>query len=173
MLRRLLNIAFVVCLVECVALMGMWVRSYRYYDVAGGLIFPNQSLGINSLPGKLLFTQGPTDPKRGKRSVVSEGSEPAAPSKESPWFLFSRKYPQPQPSGGWRPFYVFLFPDARTNWVLQLSYWLLVLVSGSLAIFLKPRWPWRFNLRTLFIATTLLAVVLGMIAWLDRAWIGK
>jgi hypothetical protein len=62
------------------------------------------------------------------------------------------------------------------------------------------RWPWRFNLRTLFIvttmlgvflgmivgldkfgfgirsvffATTILAVVLGMIAWLDRAWIGK
>jgi hypothetical protein len=34
-------------------------------------------------------------------------------------------------------------------------------------------WPWRFNLRTLFIATTFLAVVLGMIAWLDRAWIGK
>ena len=28
------------------------------------------------------------------------------------------------------------------------------------------------NLRSLFIATTFLAVVLGMIAWLDRAWIG-
>ena len=34
-------------------------------------------------------------------------------------------------------------------------------------------WPWRFTLRSLFIATTFLAVVLGMIAWLDRAWIGK
>src|SRR5450432_2031793 len=32
MLRRLLNIASIVCLVLCVALMGMWVRSYqRYY----------------------------------------------------------------------------------------------------------------------------------------------
>ena len=28
MLRRLLNIASIVCLVLCVALMGMWVRSY-------------------------------------------------------------------------------------------------------------------------------------------------
>jgi hypothetical protein len=27
--------------------------------------------------------------------------------------------------------------------------------------------------RSLFIATTFLGVVLGMIAWLDRAWIGK
>jgi hypothetical protein len=35
------------------------------------------------------------------------------------------------------------------------------------------RWPLRFNLRSLFIATTFLAVVLGLIAWLDRAWIGK
>jgi hypothetical protein len=38
---------------------------------------------------------------------------------------------------------------------------------------LEAPWPWRFNLRSLFIATTFLAVVLGMIAWLDRAWIGK
>ena len=35
------------------------------------------------------------------------------------------------------------------------------------------RWPLRFTLRSLFIATTFLAVALGMIAWLDRAWIGK
>ena len=28
--RRLLNIASIVCLVLCVALMGMWVRSYYY-----------------------------------------------------------------------------------------------------------------------------------------------
>jgi hypothetical protein len=49
----------------------------------------------------------------------------------------------------------------------------LVLTSGSLAMALRLRWPPRFTLRTLFIATTFLAIVLGMIAWLDRAWIGK
>jgi hypothetical protein len=32
---------------------------------------------------------------------------------------------------------------------------------------------WQFTLRDLLIATTFLAVVLGMIAWLDRAWIGQ
>ena len=37
----------------------------------------------------------------------------------------------------------------------------------------KREGPWRFSLRTMLIATTLVAVVLGMIAWLDRAWIGK
>jgi hypothetical protein len=48
-----------------------------------------------------------------------------------------------------------------------------VLASGSLAIAFQFRWPLRFNLRSLFIATTLIALVLGMSAWLDRAWIGK
>jgi hypothetical protein len=35
-----------------------------------------------------------------------------------------------------------------------------------------PGYRIRFTLRSLFIATTLLAVVLGMSVWLDRAWIG-
>jgi hypothetical protein len=37
----------------------------------------------------------------------------------------------------------------------------------------RLRWSPRFFVRSLFIATTFLAVVIGMIAWLDRAWIGK
>jgi hypothetical protein len=57
---------------------------------------------------------------------------------------------------------------------LTLPYWFLVLVSGSLAMVFRMPWPpWRFDLRSLFILTTFLAVVLGMSAWLDRAWIGK
>ena len=57
--------------------------------------------------------------------------------------------------------------------LVGLPYWFLVLTTGSLAMAFQLRWPIRFNLCSLFIATTLLAVVLGMIAWLDRAWIGK
>jgi hypothetical protein len=38
----------------------------------------------------------------------------------------------------------------------------------------RLRWPpLRFTLRSLFIATTFLAVVSGMIAWLDHGWIGR
>ena len=84
MRRRLLNIASVVCLVLCVALMGMWARSYA-----------------------------------------------------------------------------------------SLSYSSLVLTSSGAAFLFQLRLPLQFGLRTLFMATTFLAVVLGMIAWLDRAWIGK
>jgi hypothetical protein len=52
-------------------------------------------------------------------------------------------------------------------------HWFVTLVIGSLAILLRIRWSPRFTLRSLFVATTLLAVVLGMITWLDRGWIGK
>ena len=174
MLRRLLNIVSIVSLVLCVALMGMWVRSYFWLDSVGGLIFPNQFLGVQSVLGKLVFIQQPIDPNRGKQSVVSQGSGSADASKDSPWFLSSMKYPVPQHPSGWRrPFYLKLFPDSRANLLLEASIWFLVLISGSLAMALRMRWPPRFNLRSLFIATTFLAVVLGMMAWLDRAWIGK
>jgi hypothetical protein len=51
--------------------------------------------------------------------------------------------------------------------------WYLNLTSPSLVLAIQQRWTWRFTRHRLFIATTLLAVVLGMIAWLHRAWIGK
>jgi hypothetical protein len=56
---------------------------------------------------------------------------------------------------------------------LTLPYWFLVLASGLLAMAFQLRWPLQFTLRTLFVATTFLAILLGMIAWLDEAWIGK
>jgi hypothetical protein len=46
MLRRLLNIASVVCLVLCVALMGMWVRSYYWIDE-----FVSNPLGASTVGG--------------------------------------------------------------------------------------------------------------------------
>jgi hypothetical protein len=59
------------------------------------------------------------------------------------------------------------------GYLLIVPYWFLLLVSGSLAVILRTKRPWRFTLRSLFVLTTFLAVVLGMIAWLDHSWIGK
>jgi hypothetical protein len=55
----------------------------------------------------------------------------------------------------------------------MIPFWFLILATGSLAMICRLRWPPQFTLRSLFIATTFVAVVLGRIAWLDRAWIGK
>jgi hypothetical protein len=51
-------------------------------------------------------------------------------------------------------------------------YWFPVLTSGSLAIIFRIRWTSRSTLRSLIIVMTLLAVVLGMMAWLDHSWNG-
>jgi hypothetical protein len=50
--------------------------------------------------------------------------------------------------------------------LLFAPYWFPVLISGVLAA--VPWIRWRFSLRTLLIATTIIAVVLGLIVWLRR-----
>jgi hypothetical protein len=47
---------------------------------------------------------------------------------------------------------------------LRLPYWCLILISVAFAA--VPWIHWRFSLRTLLIATTLVAVVLGLVVWL-------
>ena len=56
MLRRLLNIASIVCLVACVALMGLWVRSCDSWDALHGRFTDSQGFQIASLRGRLCVT---------------------------------------------------------------------------------------------------------------------
>jgi hypothetical protein len=173
--RRLLNIASIVCLVACVALMGLWVRSYRWCDELSCRFTDRQSFTLTSRPGRLLctFTQAPTPLKREN-------------SKVSAWSLMSSKYGPgfqpdiPHDSLGWKRAILLIsntakpLPTARpTHWALVFSYWFLVLITGWLAMALRLRWPVRFSLRGLFAVTTFLAFVFGMIAWIDMPWIGK
>jgi hypothetical protein len=53
-----------------------------------------------------------------------------------------------------------------TGWSLVCPHWFPALISGFMAIFVGTRPRLRFSLRTLLIATTLVAVVLGLIVWL-------
>jgi hypothetical protein len=157
--RRLLNIASVVCLVACVALMGMWVRSYNWTDELVTRLGSDHGLEIQSTPGRL--------------SV--DHFSLASPS-VWPWTLTSDPI-----QNKWRMFdlldlrrhfgFASSFQWARQN--IVVPYWFAVLASGSLAFICQAWRPLRFTLRSLFIVTTFLAIVLGMSAWLDRAWIGK
>jgi hypothetical protein len=52
------------------------------------------------------------------------------------------------------------------HYFFQLPYWFLLLFTAA---FIAIPWlPWRFSLRTLLIATTLVAVVLGLIVYAAR-----
>jgi hypothetical protein len=49
---------------------------------------------------------------------------------------------------------------------IVVPYWFLLLVCIGLAAVLWLPWlPWKFSLRTLLIASTVLAVVLGLVVW--------
>jgi hypothetical protein len=49
-------------------------------------------------------------------------------------------------------------------YAMSISYWLLTLAATVVATF--PWLPWRFSLRTLLVATTLIAALLGSIVYL-------
>jgi hypothetical protein len=155
MLRRLLYIATIVFLVLCVALMGMWVRSYWWWDRC---YVPGKQLGmqLNSDAGHVVVMVGPTE------LSVTKAITGHLPS-----------------SGPADPFYDndilgFYFGRTSNGLRLDIPYWFMVLLStGAIAISWLPWWSNRFSLRTLLITTTIVAIVLGMIAWLDQAWMGK
>jgi hypothetical protein len=162
MAHRLLNIASIVCLVLCVTLMGMWIRSYRSLDV---LVLDGPWWGkanVDSIPGRLELGQHPEAP----------------PLERWSWKCIASKYNSNAVLTNvqnLKQLGIWGF-HARFSWsgsVMAVPYWFLVLVTGMLAMAFRFRWPLRFTLRSLFVVTTFFAIVLGMSVWLDRAWIGK
>ena len=52
-----------------------------------------------------------------------------------------------------------------TSYELIIPYWLLVGISAALAA--APLKRWRFSMRTLLVATSIVAIVLGLLMWLS------
>lgn len=85
--------------------------------------------------------------------------------------------------GGWRPYFFSMeipkrhlaktmFHDGTTlgfgfsqNGV-RIGTWFLVLMSPAISMLPWLRWSNRYSLRTLLVATTLVAIALGFIVWL-------
>ena len=156
MLRRLLNIASTVCLVLCVALMGLWVRSYWWLDHVN-----KRDFGVTSATG-WVTVRWDGDPQSFHQLTFQSTS------------VEEMKKIMGRPMTPGETMRVSMRKFGFVEGAIQLPYWFLTLLISPFAIFAAASWrKWRFTLRTLFIATTFLAVVLGMIAWLDRAWIGK
>ena len=60
----------------------------------------------------------------------------------------------------------FYFKRMQSGFRLDLPFWFAMLFSTSFAIVpWRRQINWRFSLRTLLIATTLIAVVLGLVVW--------
>ena len=144
---RYLRIAFsATCLIACVLLIALWVRSYRHTDLLSGSVGGRGFVIIESQEGRLIYIRDLKAPGLRSWSISTDiyGWMESLAIQGRSW--------------GWdssgNPHFGFL------------PHWLPVLLSITLATV-----PWlrdlkcRFSLRTLLIATTLFAVGLGFIMW--------
>ena len=137
-------------LTACVLLVALWVRSYWKIDEIGGI-------SPNGLVAFLL-----------DRGVIGYGWEtsPRSILNVERWYREVR-YPAQYPMPGTLGFYYGTPTPGLT--CVTLPYWFIVLVTAATAI--SPWLPWskRFSLRTLLIATTLVAVGMGIVVTIVQA----
>jgi hypothetical protein len=141
------------CAIACLLLIVLWVRSYSYLDFCTS---PLGSLHFQTVGGRAVFFALPDQPN------WTAGSRPME--------TVSPRMALRQPCAGWptsddppRGLLGFaIYKQYGLNPAVSAPIWFLVMVAVALG------WlPWiadarRFSLRTLLIATTLVAVVLGL-----------
>jgi hypothetical protein len=135
----------------CVAFAALWIRSNWWTDrfvVQGS---GSRFVGTVSEPGQIGFVTGNLNHDAPLWTLITTPNNAA---------YFSELVSH----GFFVPYWSLVFSTGLLSAFLS---------TGPFSVFLWRKRSWRFTLRSLFIAMTFLAVVLGMIAWLDRAWIGK
>jgi len=142
---RKLRIAWsIVCGIACVLLITLWVRSYWNVDS----IITKLGL-ISSVEGSFvstsLFHLSPTDTHEWEFDRLGEDVQ----------------FPE-------ATFLGFHFAGDTLGWIALVPQWFVTMVAVTLAVAPWLRWSKRFSLRTLLIATTLLAVGLGLIKVMFR-----
>jgi hypothetical protein len=126
-----------------VLLVVLWVRSYWWSDAIQRVDRNFNVVAIGSDYGTLFYNQMrlPTQPTQGWE-LLCQSANIARDAKQRPeWF----------------------FEESFTS--IQVPYWAIV---PPLIVFACFPWIQRFSLRTLLIATTLVAVVLGLIVYATR-----
>jgi len=134
--------------IVCLLLVALWVRSYRAYDIV-----------THVKPGFVINTVG----SNGGTLYVAHTTLPSNLRFAGPGWQFRSA----GPPLGWRygSAVVGEVPSMFEfkNGLIRLPYFLLIALSAAAV---AVSWlPWQFSLRTLLIATTLVAVGLGWIVY--------
>jgi hypothetical protein len=144
------------CLIVCGLLIVLWVRSYSWEE---GIVW-----GITDKKGFVFGSMNGV--------VTVQFVEVAGDKVElSEWFVDS----YPPGEAFWLPrnldeittfgFHLSLYSSGL--WFVAMPHWFPILLTAIFTWF--PCWVnWRFSLRAMFIATTLLAVVFGILVVLAR-----
>jgi hypothetical protein len=163
---RYLRIAFsATCGLACVLLIVLWISSH-WWNIGWSLALKDQSLEIDSCGGLLQIHSGPfEDPDWPELFSLHHPYDPIMDEQflesvfnvdahdKLPFTLRIAGLYAGRPRDGLDIFVSHLYPIAITA-VTALVVW--------------RRFSGRFSLRTLLIATTLVAVVLGLIVWAAR-----
>jgi hypothetical protein len=145
-------------LTACVLLIALWVRSYRWVDMVSGPRLGSRIVAVGSTPGVFCFTSFSThnwwmspwdkrsfDAVNWWKIMVADGTQS---------LMWGKAYT----SRMWGKFEYDIAPAT-----IYIPYWFGVLISASVATITSIPWSKRFSLRTLLIATTLVAVGLAII----------
>jgi len=126
----------------CLLLMTLWTRSYSWFDVASS---PLSTISVWSFDGDVYLHDMHGLPANGNG-----------------WTLMSLERPV---KGAVTQGVAWI---AKNQWRIRVPYWLLAAAFGMVAGAPWIAWPRRFSLRTLLIATTLVAVGLGLAVYVLR-----
>ena len=137
----------------CVLLIVLWVRSYWWYDVLYGRFSNAVNIQIGSCRGNVGYT------RVNDGSVIRWGTKTYS---MEDWDARGGV------NGKWLGYIHGGTLQLLTIADVGVPHWFLMLVFMALT---AAPWyrqiRWRFSLRTLLIATSLVAVVLGLIVWLS------
>jgi hypothetical protein len=140
--RKLRTAFSVTCLIACVLLIALWARSYSCVDTLSGFS-----------PSTFVFGLG------SERGTLGAEWQPNAAS-----FLHITRWQPKSYAPGSKPItQFFCHHTARGTISISLPTWFTVFVLSLAAAAPWIGWSNRFSLRTLLIAMTLVAVVLGLI----------
>jgi hypothetical protein len=147
---RKLRIAWwIVSGIGCVLLALLWTRSYSIRDSA---YWPTNKLEmeINSIKGHVVLFLAFRPNGEGQVKILHENITPNDEARVKEGIL---------------GFFYFREEDTAG---IHVPFWFLALAVIAAAAVVPWIWPRRFSLRTLLIATTLVAVVLGLIVYAIR-----
>jgi hypothetical protein len=141
---RKLRIAWsVLCGGACLLLIALWVRSYSRHTISLIRVTPTHRYYLHSRGGTVAF-------ERERRVFISLELQLLHEDSDFDYLIIN---------AGLKIF------RGKSEWdasAVSVSYWLLV--AAAVCAGTLPWLPWRFSLRTLLVATTLVAAMLGLFA---------
>jgi len=133
-------------------LAALWARSHRYVDIHILAIGDAHCVIFNSYAGRILLGVGPTAPYDQSRIGPSGWWRESRPV-EARW----KRWPDRSFSFG--------FDDEGRYFEVRAPHWLYAGAFATIAALFAFKRLWRFSVRSILIATTLLAIALGIGVW--------